>query len=92
MALTTMTLFLLFAKMASVRLLLFMVAMRSWLMFQLDIKNAFLHGDLTQEVYMEQPPSFVAHRESSMVCRLRHSLYDLKQSPRVSFSHFSSMV
>ena len=43
---------------------------------------SFLHGDLAEEVYMEQPPSFVAQRESSLVCKLRRSLYDLKQSPR----------
>ena len=41
------------AKVVSVRLLLSMIAMRSWLIFQLDIKNALLHGDLVEEVYME---------------------------------------
>ena len=46
-------------KIAFLRLLLSMVLMRSWPLFQLDIKNAFLHGDLAEEVYMEQPPGFV---------------------------------
>ena len=48
------------AKISYVRLLLSMAAMRSWPLFQLDIKNAFLHGDLAEEVYMEQLPGFVA--------------------------------
>ena len=48
------------AKIASVRLLLSMAAMRSWPIFPLDIKNVFLHGDLVEEVYMDQPPGFVA--------------------------------
>ena len=80
------------AKIASVRLLLSMVVMRSWLLFQLDIKNAFLYGDLVEEVYMEQPPGFVAKGESGLVCKLRRSLYGLKQSPRAWFSRFSSVV
>ncbi|RVW48432.1 Retrovirus-related Pol polyprotein from transposon TNT 1-94 [Vitis vinifera] len=64
----------------------------SWPLYQLDIKNAFLHGDLAEEVYMEQPPGFVAQGESGLVCRLRRSLYGLKQSPRAWFSRFSSVV
>ena len=80
------------AKIASVRLLLSMAAMCSWPLFQLDIKNAFLHGDLAEEVYMEQPPGFIAQGESGLVCRLRRSLYGLKQSPRAWFGRFSSVV
>ena len=58
------------AKVASIRLLFFIAAMRSWLLYQLDIKNAFLHGDLAEKVYMEQPPRFVAQGKSGFVCRL----------------------
>ena len=47
------------AKIASVRLLLSTAAMQSWPLYQLDIKNAFLHGDLAKEVYMEHPFGFV---------------------------------
>ncbi|RVW45260.1 Retrovirus-related Pol polyprotein from transposon TNT 1-94 [Vitis vinifera] len=79
-------------QIASVRLLLSMAAMCSWPLYQLEIKNAFLHGDLAEEVYMEQPPGFVAQGESGLVCRLRRSLYGLKQSPRAWFSRFSSVV
>ena len=52
--------FSLFAKMAFVRLMLSMDAMSCWPLYQLDIKNAFLYGDLAEEVYMELPPGFVA--------------------------------
>ena len=79
-------------KIAFVSMLLSMAAMHSWSLFQLDIKIAFLHGDLVEEVYMEQPPGFVAQGESGLVCKLRRSLYGLKQSPRVWFNRFSSVV
>ena len=80
------------AKIASVCLLLSMAAMCSWPLYQFDIKNACLHGDLAEKVYMEQPPGFVARRESGLVCRLHRSLYGLKQSPRAWFGRFSFVV
>ena len=79
-------------KIASVYLLLSMATMCSWPLYQLDIKNVFLHGNLAEEVYMEQPPGFVAQGESGLVYRLRHSLNGLKQSPRSWFAHFSPVI
>ena len=71
------------AKMASIRLFITMAALQQWSLYQLDVKNAFLNGDLQEEIYMKQPLGFVAQGESSrMVCRLRKSLYVLKQSPK----------
>ena len=69
-----------------------MVVMCLWPLFQLDIKNVFIHGDLAEERYMEQPPGFVAQGESSLVCKLRRSLYGLKQSHRAWLSQFSLVV
>ncbi|KAJ9707614.1 hypothetical protein PVL29_002586 [Vitis rotundifolia] len=80
------------AKIASVRLFLSMAAMCHWPLYHLDIKNVFLHGELLEEVYMEQPLGFVAQWESGLVCKLRRSLYGLKQSPRAWFGRFSSVV
>ena len=66
------------AKMAFFRLFVSLAATHNWDLHQLDIKNAFLHGNLQDEVYMEQPPGFVAQGEIEKVCRLRKSLYGLK--------------
>uniref|UniRef100_A0A2N9EV06 Reverse transcriptase Ty1/copia-type domain-containing protein n=1 Tax=Fagus sylvatica TaxID=28930 RepID=A0A2N9EV06_FAGSY len=65
----------------------------SWPLHQLDIKNAFLHGDLLETIYMDTPPGFRAEGEyAGKVCRLRKSLYGLKQSPRAWFSRFSEVI
>ncbi|XP_042501739.1 uncharacterized protein LOC122079386 isoform X2 [Macadamia integrifolia] len=64
-----------------------------WPLFQLDIKNAFLYGDLQEEVYMEQPPRYVAQGErTSCVCRFHKAIYGLKQSPRAWFDKFSATI
>ncbi|KAL0560874.1 hypothetical protein IC582_001289 [Cucumis melo] len=77
------------AKLTSIRLFLSMAATHNWSLDQLDIKNDFLHGDLQEEVYMEQPLGFIAQGESDKVCRLRKSLYGLKQGPHAWFGKFS---
>lgn len=56
------------------------------------MKKVFFHGDLAEEVYMEQPHSFVSQAESSLVCRLQCFLYGLKQSPQAWFSRLSIVV
>ena len=84
--------FSLVAKMTYVRLFISFVATCSWAFHQLDIKNDFLHSDLREEVYMKQPPGFVAQGEIGKVCRLRKSLYGLKQSPHAWFGKFSQVV
>uniref|UniRef100_A0A2N9HKT3 Uncharacterized protein n=1 Tax=Fagus sylvatica TaxID=28930 RepID=A0A2N9HKT3_FAGSY len=81
------------AKLTSVRLLVSLAASHSWPLHQLDIKNAFLHGDLLETIYMDTPPGFRAEGEyAGKVCRLRKSLYGLKQSPRAWFSRFSEVI
>ncbi|RVW36659.1 Retrovirus-related Pol polyprotein from transposon RE1 [Vitis vinifera] len=80
------------AKLNSVRLFISIAASQQWMIHQLDIKNAFLHGDLEEEVYLEQPPGFVAQGEYRKVCRLKKALYGLKQSPRAWFGKFSKEI
>jgi len=73
--------FSLVARMNFIRILFSIVVNVSWPLFQLDIENAFLYGDLQEEVYMEQPPGYVAQGEAK-VCRLKKAIYGLKKDPR----------
>ena len=56
----------------------------------MDVKNAFLNGNLSEEVYMQPPPGLSV--ESNKVCHLRRALYGLKQAPRAWFAKFSSTI
>uniref|UniRef100_A0A2N9GS30 Reverse transcriptase Ty1/copia-type domain-containing protein n=1 Tax=Fagus sylvatica TaxID=28930 RepID=A0A2N9GS30_FAGSY len=81
------------ARLSSVRTLIAVSASRHWPLFQMDVKNAFLNGELTEEVYMQLPPSFSQPPGfSHKVCRLRRALYGLKQAPRAWFAKFSSTI
>eukprot|EP00253_Pinus_taeda_P005569 PITA_05569 len=66
--------------MDSIRLTLAIVAAQGWEVHQMDVKDVFLHRDLSKEIYMEQPHGFI--QDSSLVFRLKKSLYGLKQAPR----------
>ena len=75
-------------KMATVRGLLRIAAAKNWEVHQMDVHNAFLHGDLQEEVYMRMPPDF-SHLDPSKVCRLRKAIYGLRQVPRCWFTKLS---
>jgi hypothetical protein len=80
------------AKMNTVRILISCASNFEWPLHQLDVKNAFLHGNLQEEVYMEVPPGMVAAGNGGKVCKLKRALYGLKQSPRAWFDRFRRVV
>jgi hypothetical protein len=65
------------AKITTVRTILAITAFKAWPLHPMDVKNAFLHGDLKEEIYMKLPPS-MSTMASDEVCKLRRSLYGLK--------------
>ena len=79
-------------KLTTIRLVLKIVAAENLHLEQLDIKTAFLHGDLEEELYMRQPEGFIKEDRKNLVCRLKKSLYGLKQAPRQWYKKFDSFM
>lgn len=80
------------AKINTIRVLLSLAANFDWPLKKFDVKNAFLHGDLEEEVYMDLPPGYGIQNSVGQACRLRKALYGLKQSPRAWLGRFTQAM
>jgi ATP-binding cassette subfamily B (MDR/TAP) protein 1 len=79
-------------KMSLIRVVLGIAATMNLEIEQLDVKTAFLHGDLEEEIYIEQLEGFIVEDKEHQLCRLKKSLYGLKQAPRQWYKKFESFM
>ena len=79
-------------KPATVRTVLSLALSRRWPIHQLDVKNAFFHGTLSETVYCQQPSGFEDPAHPDHVCLLKKSLYGLKQAPHAWYSRMASFL
>lgn len=78
--------FSLVVKQATIRTILYIAMMQGWSLRQLEVNNAFLHGTLTEDVYISQPPGFKDSQYPDHVRRLREATYGLKQAHQSWYS------
>jgi hypothetical protein len=74
------------ARWDTIKMVLALAAQKSWFVYQLDVKSAFLHGELNEDVFVDQPQGFIKRGEEHKVYKLRRALYGLKQAPRAWYS------
>nr|GFC51400.1 retrovirus-related Pol polyprotein from transposon TNT 1-94 [Tanacetum cinerariifolium] len=84
--------FALVARMEAIRIFLAYAAHKSFIMFQMDVKTAFLHGSLKEDVYVCQPEGFIDADHPSHVYKLKKALYGLKQAPRAWYDELSTFL
>ena len=80
------------SKKDSLRIVMAMVAHYDLELHQMDVKTAFLNGDLEEEIYMDQPEGFVVEGKEHMVCKLKKSIYGLKQASRQWYFKFNNTI
>ena len=80
------------ARYNSIRVIISLASVLGWKLHQMDVKTAFLNGQIEEEVYIEQPKGFELHGRESHVCKLKKALYGLKQAPRAWYSRIDSYL
>lgn len=78
------------ARWDTIRTILALAAHKGWYVYQLDVKSAFLHGELAEAIFVEQPQGFEKQGEEHKVYRLKRALYGLKQAPRAWYSRIET--
>ncbi|CAL2276266.1 unnamed protein product [Prunus armeniaca] len=78
------------ARMDTIRMIIALAAQRGWTVYQLDVKSAFLHGELNEDVFVEQPRGYEKKDSPNKVYKLKKALYGLKQAPRAWFSRIEA--
>jgi hypothetical protein len=80
------------ARYTSIRIIISLALVFYWKLHQMDVKTAFLNGEVEQEVYIEQPEGFVIHGKESHVCKLKKALYGLKQALRAWYGRIDNFL
>jgi hypothetical protein len=80
------------AKLTSIRFMLFVVAAFDFEIEQMDVKTSFLHGNLEEEIYMKQLEGYAMKGKKELICKLKKSMYGLKQSPGMWYQKFDSYM
>ena len=80
------------ARLEAIRMFLALAVYKGFKVYQMDVKSAFLNGNLEEEVYIEQPDGFILGDDPTMVFRLKKALYGLKQAPRAWYSRLDSYL
>lgn len=78
-------------KPITIRIILTLSLSCKWEIQQVDVNNAFLNGELKEEVYMQQPPRFLDTNDT-LVCKLNEAIYGLKQAPRACYENFINLL
>jgi Reverse transcriptase (RNA-dependent DNA polymerase) len=79
-------------KPTTIQIILSFAVTNNWSIRQLDVNNAFLHGELQETIYMSQPPDFTDSNYPTHVCKLHKALYGLRQSPRAWYHKLRDML
>jgi hypothetical protein len=80
------------AKLTSIRFMVYVVFAFDFEVEQMDLKTTFLHGDLEEKIYMKKPERYAMKGKKELVCKMKKSMYGLKQSPRMWYKKFHTYM